>query len=192
MRTIPAILVVASLVAAGLVAFPVLGQKKDIWGIHGLRVPEPTNDGVWDGTWWYVNRDSKVAMWIRTVDGTPEVKFQYANRMASEMFTTDWNAQADYSTYNGTGSFAMTFTERTADSIKAGWDWVLVVGKTNRKQRGKIRVFRTGTGRQMVMHFTEFEFAIGPIDTAPWQAAEQAWTFRKASKRLVRWEELPF
>ena len=60
------------------------------------------------------------------------------------------------------------------------------------RQRGEVTIFRTEAGHHLVVHFDKFEFFIGPLTEDWWQPARQSWTFRKSSKRLVRWEELPF
>ena len=83
-------------------------------------------------------------------------------------------------------------TEADANTIKADWNWTFVVGRSTRLERGALTMFRTGTGRQLVALFDSYEFYIGPVGETRWQKADLAWTFRKASKRLVEWSELPF
>lgn len=157
-----------------------------------LRIPEPTEEGYWDGTYWYVSRDWHVAMWIRTVEGRPEVQLRLVSAGADEDLTTDWNGEAAYETRKGRGTFALRLTERDANRMKGTWNWNLEVGAQVRKQRGEVTLFRAGFGREVVLLFDPYEFYIGPAGEEKWQPVKQSWTFRKASKRLVLWDELPF
>jgi hypothetical protein len=159
---------------------------------RSVQVPEPTSAGNWDGTYWYVSRDLHLAAWIRTTDGLPEVRLQLRSRVAPEEFITDWNGEATYETRKGRGEFALSLTERNAEIMKGTWTWNLQVGKTVRKQFGEVTLYRAGIGREVVVWFSPYKFYIGEVGAERWQSTEQVWTLRKASKRLVRWEELPF
>jgi hypothetical protein len=84
-------------------------------------------------------------------------------------------------------------SQRDANSIKGRWEWSLEVGTAARKQRGDVSLYRSGNGRSLVVHFDTCEVYIGPRDQPDsWRPIQESLTFRKASKRLVRWEELPF
>jgi hypothetical protein len=159
-----------------------------------MVVPEKTELGQWDGTWWYKSRDRRMAIWLRTVDGMPEYKTRFVNLRQPEGFETDWNGVSDYVTKNdGVGHFSLQASQRDADSIKGRWDWSLEVGTVARKQRGDVSLYRSGNGRSLVVHFDTCEVYIGPRDQPDrWRPMQESLTFRKASKRLVRWEELPF
>ena len=85
MKRILAAAALAIVVATPLVAQPSPAPHRSV------RIAERTDAGDWDGTWWYVSRDAKMALWIRTVDGVPELRFQYASKNAPEGFVTDWN-----------------------------------------------------------------------------------------------------
>jgi hypothetical protein len=188
----PGVAALALLLLVGALAAPGATSAQDHWKRTSISIPDSTAAGEWDGTWWYVNRDAKLALWIQTVDGKPQVKVQFENLKAIENFTSDWSGIARYTTHNGAGNFALKLSEADANTIKADWDWTFVVGRSTRQERGKVTIFRSGTGRQLVVRFDSFEFYIGPVDEIRWQKADQALTFRKASKRQIRWEELPF
>ncbi len=60
-------------------------------GRMGLGLPMPTSKGTWEGTWIYVSRDVRMALWMREKDGKPETKFRFESMLAStETFETDW------------------------------------------------------------------------------------------------------
>jgi hypothetical protein len=61
-----------------------------------------------------------------------------------------------------------------------------------RTDTSDINIYRAGRGRQMVFHFHNYKRTIKRGDQISSQRLDQAWTFLKASKRLARWEELPF
>jgi hypothetical protein len=196
-RILSGSLVLVGIVIVAAAALPsalVLAQsnRRNTFGHTDLRVPKPTDAGEWDGTWWYVNRDARMAIWLRTVDGLPELKFQFMSLSAPEGFATDWNAHSEYETRNAAGLFDLQIDERDANTIKGTWNWTLDTDDSARRQRGEVTIFRTGSGRQLVVYFNRFEFSIGRKDQEKWQPARQSWTFRKASKRLVLWDELPF
>lgn len=158
-----------------------------------VNTPEPTDAGSWDGTWYYISRDQKMALWIRTTDGKPELQLQYFGFAMAENFVTDWNCHAEYEVKNlYPGRFDMHITERDENSIKGSLDWVLTIGDTTRSEKGDFIMYRAGVGRSIVIKFDNYARteSMG-TERKSWRP-QQAWTFRKASKRLVLWEELPF
>ena len=66
-----------------LCALPVVGQVTNP-GRQGTMIPERTDAGEWYGTWYYVQRDFKMAMWIRMEDGSPQVMVP-RQRLLTEM-----------------------------------------------------------------------------------------------------------
>jgi hypothetical protein len=53
-------------------------------------------------------------------------------------------------------------------------------------------MYRTGDGRFFVMEFDKLERVINLGEEEKVLSSSPSWTFRKASKRLVLWDELPF
>lgn len=174
---------------------PTPREKLDtVFGRSKILLPEPTDAGEWNGTWYYRNRDARFALWFRTAaDGSPEMKLQYLGLMLSpEGFVTDWKTRATYNVKDRVATFALDVRERGANRIEGTWDWKLALFDSGRFETAEITIYRAGDGRQLVMFFHNFNktikrgSAISSIDT------DQAWTFRKASKRLVLFDELPF
>jgi hypothetical protein len=168
-------------------------QKTDRFQTRNLVVPDRTDAGVWDGTWYYLSRDQKMALWIRTTDGLPELQLQYFGYSMVENFYTDWQGHAEYDIKGKHfGVFDMSITERDENTIKGSVNWTLQVADTNRTETGTFTMYRAGHGRSIVMQFDDYErVETTEKERRSWRP-QQSWIFRKASKRLVEWEELPF
>ncbi|HXV75232.1 MAG TPA: hypothetical protein VD788_02865 [Candidatus Polarisedimenticolaceae bacterium] len=163
------------------------------WGRSTRTVVPPTEAGVWDGTWYYVSRDALIVLWMRTVEDQPQVKLQYRNQGTGEGFVTDWEGNADYRFREAEARFRLNVDRRDPYVITGRWDWQLDSGKGRRIEEGDYSIYRTGDGRFLVVDFADFsrrlESSAGPDRVA---ASTPSWTFTKASKRLVLWDELPF
>ncbi len=156
-------------------------------------IPPRDDTGSWDGTWWYVNRDGKIALWIRTADGKPQVKLRYMSLNGPEGFETDWVGASDYITKIGPGKFRLTLGEKDANTIKGQWDWTLDSSNSSRIETGTFTIHRTNRGRQLALVFDEL------IRTMRRQnrpdevfMSAPSLTFSLGSKRHVLWDELPF
>jgi len=156
-------------------------------------VPPRDDAGSWDGTWWYVSRDSKIALWIRAENGTPQVKLRFLSMNAPEGFETDWTGAADYITKIGPGKFRLTLSERDLNTIHGRWDWSLEATDSARIESGTFAIHRTNRGRQLALVFEELIRTMHrkgrPDDVF---TSSPALTFFLASKRHVLWDELPF
>ncbi len=165
---------------------------KSSLGRLGLGLPEPTSKGNWDGTWMYISRDVHMALWMAEDQGKPIVKFRFEGSLrGSETFETDWTGKARYFVQDYPGTFEFTLKETGPDLIEAGWDWELDMRGSSRTEKGDIEMYRAGDGRRLVMYFKDFERIIHSGGKRKVQHFPQAWTFRKMSRRLVLWEELP-
>lgn len=194
------VVVLAVLLCAGSSVF---GQQADQpttdphetftdFGRSTRKVIEASNEGIWDGTWYYVSRDARMVMWIKTEDGLPRVKFRFLSNQAAEGFETDWDGNAKYSLPQSEGNFSLNIKKRDADVIEGHWDWRLESQKSSREEQGDYRMYRTGDGRFFVIDFSDFRKTLkGKKGTRVFKT-HPAWTFQKASKRLVLWDELPF
>jgi len=198
--TVCGIVVLALAFCAGSTAFgqqaaqptPDPNETFTDFGRSSRMVIEPSNEGIWDGTWYYVSRDARIAMWIKTEDGVPQVKFQYLSNQSAEGFVTDWNGNADYKLTHSVGSFSLNIKERGADVIEGHWDWRLEGEHSTREEQGDYRIYRTGDGRFFVMDFSDYKKILTGKKGKRIYETHPGWTFQKASKRLVLWDELPF
>jgi len=162
-------------------------------GRTAIAVPTRTDNGDFGGTWIYVNRDYMFALWLSEHDGKPiaRIRFQ-GNGNLIEAFETDWEGLSNYSVQGYPARFNFRLNEADPDLLKASWDWDLDFRGSARREKGEVEVYRSGDGRQLVMNFLEFERVIESTSGDRRFALPQVWTFRKLSKRLVLWEELPF
>ena len=166
---------------------------KSSLGRMGLGLPAPSSNGTWTGTWMYISRDIRMALWMSEEQGEPAVKFRYESSMRStEKFETDWAGQARYFVQDHPGVFEFTIGETGPDLIQAVWDWELDMRGSSRTEKGDVEMYRAGDGRRLVMFFKNFERIIRSGGKQKVHDFPQAWTFRKMSRRLVLWEELPF
>jgi hypothetical protein len=156
------------------------------------KVIEPSNEGDWDGTWYYVSRDARMVMWIKTEDGLPKVKFQFLSSSSAEGFVTDWEGNAEYEQLTSSGTFSLNIKKRDADVIEGHLDWRLESEHSTREEEGDYRIYRTGDGRFFVMDFSDYRKIVSGTKSKRVLETLPAWTFQKASKRLVLWDELPF
>jgi hypothetical protein len=158
---------------------------------EGAELPDRTNAGDWVGTWYFVTRDTHMALWIREDGKKPELRIQYMNTSRAESFITDWNCKASYRFRNKPGLFSFEITERDENTMRGKWRWDLGQGELRRSETAWVNLYRAGDGRTLVMNFEDLErFHGGMIGS--YMAYQQVWAFRKASNHQRRWEELPF
>jgi len=182
-----------SLAAIGLAAaIPCLAQTEPIAPLHqgSFDPPIPTEQGVWDGTWFYVNRDAQVALWIRSV-GKIEVRLRYHSLIDTEGFETDWDGNATYAVRGRPAEFHLEITEADANTMRGNWTRNLE-GDGAREESAKVSLYRTDDGRRLAIVFEEFLRVMHIGDREMHITPSHAWTFVKASKRLVAWDEIPY
>lgn len=163
-------------------------------GAADPSAPPATSEGNWHGTWQYGNVQEKVALFMRQSEGAPvEIRLQYSGSRPVQEFATDWNGAASYSVQGRPASFELEVSERTDERISGTIRWDFPLAENVRESRsGKFVIYRKLDGRYLQLHADEFEWKrysgetvigrqVGPMD----------WSFRKRSKRIVMWEELP-
>jgi len=157
-----------------------------------VQLDDPTTAGSFDGTWMYVNRDSRYGVWIRTKNGAPQVRVQYQSLASPEAFETDWDGKANYFMAGNPVVFELKLGECTADRIVGKWSWVLTVGNSMRREVADLVVYRSEFGRNLVMDFQNYERTITSGGKNKVMQAPQVWNWIKVSNRELLWDELPF
>ena len=166
---------------------------RDALGHAVVVVPQRTDQGSWDGTWVYANRDAKYALWLRTGPyGRPEARLKYQSISSPETFETGWDGKADYALSGKPVTFALLFQSADANVLAGTWNWDAEFGSAARLETGTFEAFRAGDGRALILRFKSYERAVRKRDTVRKNEALPIWTFRKVSKRLALWDELPF
>lgn len=162
------------------------------FGRSTRKTIEASNEGIWDGTWFYVSRNARMVMWIKTEDGVPQVKFQFLSYASAEGFVTDWDGNAEYEQVSSNGTFSLNIKKRDVDVIEGHLAWRLDGQNTSREEEADYRMYRTGDGRYFVMDFDSYRKTLSGKKGKRVSETHPSWTFQKASKRLVLWDELPF
>jgi len=159
-----------------------------------VRSPERTDGGEWSGTWFYHTRGEKWAIWLRESDGVPELMMQFQSQDRGENFKTDWLSVAHYARRGKKGEFRLEIDRRDTNIIAGDWIWTYGTDGEDavvRAETASFRIYRAGRGRQLVLRFKDFKREYrGEQELTI--SSQLAWTFHKASRRQVRWLELPF
>lgn len=180
----------------------------EVWGssapeaqtpFHGattVTAPERTDAGTWTGTWYYVSRTHRMALWIREDGEQLQIQAQLQGAKSGtieESFVTDWNGVAEYGTRGQPGKFALRITEHDKNTIRGTWSWEYGRGNEGFAENADISAYRAGAGRLLVWKMDNVRRERGG-DPSKARAIDQVvWVFDKVSQRpSVLWNELPF
>jgi hypothetical protein len=194
-RPVTITIAAAALAALALTAFaaeektnlPAFGTERLL-----LKKPDPVFAGSFDGTWMYVNRDSRFALWARTKNGVTKVKVQFQSLANPEAFETDWDGKALYYLAGTPVTFEFKLGECNANQILGSWSWVLESDRRSRRETADVVINRTGFGRTLLMDFQNYKKVTTRDGQDSTMAVPVAWTWTKISKRELLWDELPF
>jgi hypothetical protein len=194
-RSVPITIAAAALAVLALAAFaaeektnlPAFGPERLL-----LKKPDPTIAGSFDGTWMYVNRDSRFALWARTKDGVTKVKVQFQSLATPEAFESDWDGKALYYLAGTPVTFELKLGACNANQILGTWSWLLESDRRSRRETADVVINRTGFGRTLLMDFQNFKKVTTRDGQDNTLAVPVAWTWTKISKRELLWDELPF
>ena len=165
------------------------GTRNDI---QAIMKSDPTNAGTFDGTWIYVNRDSRFAMWIRTKQGKRQLRLQYQSLASPEAFETDWDGKAIYYMGDKPVNFELKLTTQTADELSGTWSWVLKFGTSGRVETADVLLYRTTYGHMMQMDFKNYAKTLIRNGVDRTVNVPTSWAWTKVSKREILWQEMPF
>jgi len=157
-----------------------------------IQKDDETTAGSFDGTWMYVNRDLRFALWIRTKEGVPQVRLQYQSLANPEAFETNWDGKALYYMAGSPVTFEFTLGPSTADRIVGKWAWDATIGNSARRETADIVLYRTVFGRTVLMDFQNYEKRITDGGRNKIMKAPVVWNWVKISNRELLWDELPF
>ncbi len=174
---------------------PALAQSL-MYGRTEVALPERSDAGNWQGTWYYSSRVQRMAMWMQDwEEGKPRLmlRMHAAQGIEGESFTTDWNGVAEYDYRGGHGSFRLEFEQADANTIAGRWVWETGRPSGGSRETAQFTIYRTGIGRDLVWHVRDLKSeAWGNGRPRPAAGAEMVWSFRKASRRHAMWSELAF
>jgi hypothetical protein len=185
--------VAGALAALVLSTSPVDAQNHPGFGRTHVAPVERSDRGEWHGTWYYANRDMRFVLWLRSNGEAVALKAQVATTLAPpELFVTDWNGSATYNMERGSGTFQLELTSSDPDTLKGNWTWDLDLKDSARLEHGAFEAYRGGDGRMLVLNFSDFERVYRRGQKYETYPSRHTMTFRKVSKRLVQWDEIPF
>ncbi len=186
--------ILLTLVLIGLLPSAGIAQSEVIRrGGNAIAFPARTTDGNFDGTWYYASRDHRMGLFIRTVDGEPQLQMIYRSNRFPESFDTDWNGRAEYLVAGRPCGFEFKKVKSDENAIHGEWRWITTWSGREREIFANVEIHRTGDGRQLVIRFPDKtrtlreESGDERVIDSP-----ESWSFRKISRRIVRVEELPF
>lgn len=167
---------------------------RGFYGSTGVYAGDPTTTGDWNGTWMYVWRDGRMALWIRDgKDGRPEARLEYQSTSNAETFGTDWSGKATYYLSGQPATFEIRLAERAKDEIAGRWEWRVEFPDSGRSEIGDFRMYRVGNGRLLAFEFQKgYAKTIRRHDRVTKLDTPPVFNFVKASRRLVLWDELPW
>lgn len=160
---------------------------------QGVRViPAKTEEGIFTGTWYYIDREKRFAFFIKEEDGYNLLKIRWKMR-GGEEFETDWNGKCQYM-YKGYEGKANLVISNPGDKneLKGEWEWTYSTDTITRIERSKFTLYRAEDGRKLVWMLPDFERVIQNGDQSKKYSYEDLHIFRKASDRIVDWEDIPF
>ena len=160
--------------------------------IQAIMKSDPTNAGSFDGSWMYVNRDSRFAMWIRTKNGKRQVRLQYQSLASPEAFETDWDGKSIYYMGGKPVTFELKLTDQTADKLSGSWAWVLKFETSGRVETADVVLYRTMYGHTMNMDFNNYAKTLTRSGVDRTVKVPTSWSWTKVSKREILWQEMPF
>jgi hypothetical protein len=188
--TLPLLMLVAPALLAGALVPDARAQGSSSSLPKEVRGQKVTDRGEWHGTWTYVNRDGRTALWIDTSGETTRVRMQFQGTTRPEGFVTDWDGHATYIFAGQPGTFEIAITDAGENRIDGTWFWDIQFEDVGRSERGSFSLLRVGDGRQMVMDFSEYERVLRQKEKTSRYDGAIAWSFKKVSKRIASWDEV--
>lgn len=190
------ILIAAAAVATLAAALPAAEEKTNLPGPGtdriGIMKPIETTAGTFEGTWMYVNRDARFAMWIRNKDGARQVRLQFQSLANPEAFETDWDGKATYYMGGKPITFELKLTQADASMLAGSWSWIAKFDTAGRVETADVVVHRTTYGRTLLMDFKNYQKIITRDGVDHAVKVPTTWNWTKISNRELLWEELPF
>lgn len=192
LRPLLAAVILAAFAAAGFAS----EEKTNLPGpgtdVVGIMKSDETSLGSFDGTWMYVNRDSRFAMWIRTKDGKRQVRLQFQSLAGPESFETDWDGKAVYYMAGQPVTFELKLDDAGADRMTGTWTWIAKLEHSGRTETADLLIYRTAYGRSINMDFKNYAKTLTRDGKDRTVRVPTSWSWTKISKREILWEELPF
>ena len=179
--------------AATVLAAPALVLLAVPAPAQGIVVPEMTTDGEWNGSWARSSPNERIALFVRGDAAAPEIRVRYRDLRRPDAFETDWSGRASYHVEGDEAEFSLQITERDKDRIRCVWKRSVPWAGGVETESATVTIFRTDDGRKLAVTFEDLHRLRSQEGVEPRSIAQaRLWTFRKVSRRVVRWEEILF
>lgn len=167
-------------------------------GTRGNRVqgkwiiPTPTEQGIFTGTWFYIDRNMRFVFFIKEEDGIHKIKIRW-EMGNDESFETDWDGKCLYKFrgYDGIVNLEIS-NPNDRNNLKGKWKWQYLTDTVERVEQSEIEIYRSENGRKLVWLLPDFERIIKKGDNSRRYAYENMHILRKVSDRIIDWEDIPF
>ncbi len=179
---------IISLAVSMMIVLPLCAQVFD-----GKRhIPVPTSEGTFMGTWFYVDRDMRFAIYFREEEGKIQAKLRW-EIYHSEMFETDWDGKCTYMYEGNEGNVHLDIANpENKDQLEGKWSWRLGSGTGERIEEGTFTIYRSEKGLKLAWIMPDWSQRFKSGEKEKKYKYEQMHILRKASNRLIQWDEIPF
>lgn len=160
---------------------------------EGVRtIPAKTEEGIFTGTWYYIDRDMQFAFFIKEEEGQNKIKIRWKMRSGEE-FETGWDGRCQYMFrgYEGKANLKIS-NPHDKNELKGDWEWIYTTDTMTRTERAAFTIYRAEDGRKLVWMLPDFERIIQGEKKSKIYAYEDMHIFRKVSDRIVDWDDIPF
>jgi len=161
--------------------------------ISGARhTPEQTGEGTFLGTWFYVDRDQRFALFFKEEAGKIKAKIMwYVN--SEESFETDWDGKCAYMFRGYEGNVSLQISNPGNKELLEGkWLWQYRFVSSERIESGTFKMYRFEKGFKLAWIMPDWARVVKAGDKEKGLKLDQMHILRKASNRIISWEEIPF
>ncbi|MEW5805881.1 MAG: hypothetical protein AB1756_00755 [Acidobacteriota bacterium] len=158
----------------------------------GRRVPPPTEKGSFVGTWYYVDRDQQFAIFLMKEGRKVKAKLRWEMK-TGESFETDWDGECRYM-YRGNEGIVHFDIANPGNKkrLDGKWLWQYKYGANERKEMATFNIYRAEEGLKLVWLMPDWQKVFREGDKEKKMKFQQMHILRKASERIINWEEIPF
>ncbi len=183
-KTVLIILFIVSI----MIALPLCAQAFD----GKRRTPDPTTEGTFVGTWFYIDRDMRFAFYFKEEEGKIQAKLRWEIHHG-EMFETDWDGKCTYMYGGNEGVVHLDIANpENKNQLEGKWSWRFGSGSGERLEEGTFTIYRSEKGLKLAWIMPDWFKSFKSGDKQKKYQYEQMHILRKASNRLIQWEEIPF
>jgi len=161
--------------------------------VDGARhIPAQSNDGKFSGTWFYVDRDQRFALFFKEEEGTIKIKLRWQMNVG-ESFETDWDGKCKYMFRGNEGNVNLALSNPENKNILEGtWLWQYGLDSGGRTEKATFKIYRSEKGFKLAWIMPDWERVVKQGEKTRKMKIEQMHILRKASDRIILWEEIPF